>query len=334
MSITPADLGFYKPKTINDTATNGGRMSKNAFQDAALENIFPVIYLDNLASAQTHYRKMFLKVANDADIPATNARVAMLRPANQDDEVTFFQATQTDTQNDITGTEQQYGCGQLQADIIAGATTLTVTTEAGATRPIFDDGMLIMISNKTSVSSATGTREYVQLAATGAVSWTGNDATLTLAPGQSIQNAYLAADTYVSSAIDLGGIAGSSSAYSVTSSNGTFDDTGNPITVDAIGGIHENWTLTFTSATNYDLIGDTVGAVGSGTVSSDFSPNNPDFAKPYLTIPAAGFGGTFASGDQITFTTDPFAKAIWLKRYTPANAGAGQSDFILFMDVS
>ncbi len=329
-------MGFYKPKTINNTDTNGGRMSKNLFTDASNENIFPAIYLDALGSDIVRYRKMFLKIATDDDAVAASAKIAMLRPASADDEVTFFSGTHTDTQADITGSEQQFGCGQLTTDISAGATEMTVTSEAGAVRPVFDDGMLIMISDKTSVSSGTGNREYLTLAASNAVSWNGSDATLTLEAGSLPQNDYLAADTYVSSAIDVpGGIGGVSSAYSTLSSGGTFDNSGNPVMVDAIGGVYENWTLTFDSSINYTLFGDTVGALTGGNISIDFSPNNPDFSKPFLTIPSAAFFGTFVAGDQITFKTSPFSQAIWLKNFTLASASSSaQSKFILFYDVS
>lgn len=334
MSITPNDLGFYKPKTINESATNGGRMSHIPFTDASIGNIFNSVYTDTLQASQAHYRKLFCKVGNDDDTIAASCLIAMLRPANADDEVTFSPGTQDDTQGDLSGTEQQYGCGQLTADITAGATSLLVTTEAGAARPIFADGMKIMISNKASVSSGAGTREYLTLASSGAVSWSGNDATLTLASGQSLQNSYLSADTFVSSVVDAGQVAGESNSYSVTSASGTYDDVASPVSIDAIGGIHENWTLTFTSATSYTLVGDTVGNVGSGDISNNYSPNNPNFSKPYLTIPSLAFGGSFQSGDQITFTTDPFAVPIWLKQHVPAGAAAANSEFIIFMDVS
>ena len=172
------------------------------------------------------------------------------------------------------------------------------------------------------------------MASSNAVAWSGNDATLTLASGQTIQNDYLASETYVSSAVDAGQVAGTASNYSVTSTAGTFDDAGNPITVDAIGGVYQDWTLSFTSATAFDLVGDEVGNVGSGTISGDFSPNNSNFSKPFLTIPAAAFGGTFQAGDQITFRTTPFAVPIWLKQYVPASSAAGNSNFTFFFDVS
>ena len=149
MSITPNDLGFYKPTAVNESASNGGRMSHVPFTDAAVGNIFNSVYTDTLAAAQTHYRKAFCKVGNDNDEIATSCLIAMLRPANADDEVTFFLGAQTDTQGDLTGAEQQFGCGQLASDITTGATSLIVTTEGGSVRPIFADNMKIMISNKS-----------------------------------------------------------------------------------------------------------------------------------------------------------------------------------------
>jgi len=109
----------------------------------------------------------------------------------------------------------------------------------------------------------------------------------------------------------------------VTSTAGTLDTTTYPIILDNIGTVYEAWTITFSDATNYTLTGDTLtGTIASGTTSGDLSPTNSDVSKPYFTLEYEAFGGTFANGDTITFTTSPAAIPIGQKRVVPAGSAS------------
>jgi len=46
------------------------------------------------------------------------------------------------------------------------------------------------------------------------------------------------------------------------------------------------------------------------------------FTKPYFTIPAAAWGGTWANGETVTFITHPASIPIWEKRVIPAGANS------------
>lgn len=96
-----------------------------------------------------------------------------------------------------------------------------------------------------------------------------------------------------------------------TTSAGTFDET--KISGE-YGGIVQTWTLNFTSSTTFDIVGSTLGNVGSGSISTSTAPVNASRNKPYFSIDPAFFGGTWASGDSITFTTPAGAyyKSPWL----------------------
>ena len=89
-----------------------------------------------------------------------------------------------------------------------------------------------------------------------------------------------------------------------------------------IGTVEQTWTLTFTDATNYTVVGDTLGSVGSGTTAADFAPSNPAVSKPYFTLESAGWGGTWAAAQTIVFQTHPNAIPIWETRVVPAGAGS------------
>jgi hypothetical protein len=57
--------------------------------------------------------------------------------------------------------------------------------------------------------------------------------------------------------------------------------------------------------------------VGTGSISADFSPINPNTGQPYFTVDKEGWGGTWAIGETITFLTDPSALPIWWKEIVP-----------------
>lgn len=324
MSIQKSEIIWRHPQERSDSASNGGRMTSTAIPSGVKNSIWPDVPESERTSGSTKYRKVFIHIANDADLTLVSPRIFVETYTPGDDSITIFEGTQTDTQSSITGSEQQYGCGQLDADVSAGATSITVATE-GAALDYFKDGMLIRISDKATVDSA-GNEEYVRI--NGAPSYTGDVATITLLTA--LDNDYVASNTRVASVIEASDIEASYSGFTVTTAgDGDYDDTTNPVVLDHIATVRETWTLTFTDSTTFDIVGDTLGNIGSGNVSGTTSPTNPDYSKPYWTLEPAGFSGTWAAGDTIVFTTDPAAVPIWYKRIIPAGAASLTGDKVI-----
>ncbi len=321
MPVLASELKTYKAAVNNDTGGNGGRITSVLVADNVKNNAWPDIPEAERTAGSTKYRKAFAKVANDADLALQTARIFVALQTAGDDRLLIFPATQRDTQASITGSERVYGAGNLNADIAVSAVTVVVDTEAGADA-IFQDGDTVWIGD--------GTNEEFVTIDTGGVAWGADQATLTLVTGT--VNAYLAATpTKVASCIDAGTIQGTADNYAISSASGTFDDTTYPTGVDHIGGVEETITVTFTSATAFDVVGDTLGSLGSGTISANFAPNNPDFSKPYFTLDFNGWGGTWAIGDTLIFQTHPAAYPYWQKRIVPAGANSvsgNQADII------
>jgi hypothetical protein len=233
-----------------------------------------------------------------------------------DDSVTFFPGTHTDVQSSITGSERQYGTGKLNADVAVAATAITVLTE-GASLNYLRNGDLVRISNKTSVDDAVGTEDYVTI--NSAPTYSGSVASFVVTPA--LTHAYTAALTRVAAVYQAADTVGIISGL-VKTLGGTFDAVLHPILVDSIGGIYQTWTLTFSSATVFTVVGDTVGSVGSGNVSSDFQPTNSSYSKPYFVLPATAWGGTQVTGNTLTWITAPASIPIWEKRTIPAGANS------------
>jgi hypothetical protein len=311
--ITALELKLYRSLVINDTGTNGGRMSASEIVSGVMANLFPIVQEAERTAGSTKYRKVFAKVANDDDLTLYQAKLYLDKITPGQDIITFFPATQTNTQAAITGSERQYGGSQLNVPALAGDAVLAILVENGASPPIVNgDG--IRISNKATIDAVTGTEEYLTVTS---ASVAGNVMTLGIAPV--LANPYLTTDTRVMSvyrpaSTDVA--ASVSDLVAATASTGDF--TVANLLPDAIGGIEQTWTLTFTSATAFNIVGDTVGAVGSGNVGSGASPNNASFSKPYFVMQSAGFTGTFTTGDTIVFNTHPAAVPLWVKRVVPA----------------
>ena len=200
MPIQSNELRFYKAVTVNDTTSNGGRLSAVEIPDGVKNNVWPDVPQGERLAGSIKLRKVFIKVANDADITLIDPRVFVETPTPGDDRVLIFPGTQTDTQGDLTGSERLYGSGWLDADVSAGTTSLDVNCEA-ATDTIFQDGDLVRISDKNGVDDASGNVEFVRLADPGGVAWNGDKATLTFASGQALLVGYAAVGTRVGSVI-------------------------------------------------------------------------------------------------------------------------------------
>jgi hypothetical protein len=308
MSIQNHELKWYRSLIVSNTSANGGRLSTNQIVTGVRNNVFPDVSEAERVAGITRYRKLFLKVANTDNEMLANCMIHLLSITPADDYVTMFEGTQVNVQGDISS-PTEFGAGVLAASVNAGDSSFDVNIE--------NTGMVIF-HNTDTIFITDGTNEEYQANVT--VSKNGTVYTITLEAGAQLANSY-ASGSVVASCIDIGDVDYSIDDFVDTSVDGTYSETDN-ITVDNIGGIYETWTLIFTSATAFNCAGSFSGAIGSGSRNSDYSPTNPNFSRPYFTLKSAGFGGTWAEGDTIVFTTVPRAVPIWFKKVVPAAAAA------------
>lgn len=95
---------------------------------------------------------------------------------------------------------------------------------------------------------------------------------------------------------------------------GTFNNTANPITVTNEGALSERWAVIFTNSTSFNVSGEHVGVIATGNTSTDCSPLNPATGTPYFTIPAAGWGLGWATGNVLRFNTVGAYYPVWVVR--------------------
>lgn len=310
MSVLVTELKLYRPSVVNDTSSNGGRLS--TVQDApGLTNArWAAIDPDLATAGASLYRKGFLKVDNGSDLPASNMRVALFHPVPGDLKLFLLAGTQTDIQSEVGSTK--FGCGALDSNASAGASSISVLVEHGADI-VFRAGDELVITDRATRTGA-GNLEHHTVSGTPTVA--GDVVTIALAG--TLANGYSVSNTAVMSLLPLGTLQTSLGTPVVTSTAGTFDDA--EMAAHNIGGLHETWTFTFTSATAFTCSGDTVGSVGTGNVSSIFAPNNAAFGSPYFTVYPAAWGGAYLAGDTVTVLAQPAAGPFWENLVVPIGA--------------
>lgn len=315
MAIIGDELKYYQSKVVNDTASNGGRISFTEILSGLSNSWWPNILESQLATGLIQYRKGFLRVDNGLNEVASNLRVGLWRPTPGSDELYLAKGTQTNIQSDWIATPPAlYGCGKLDVSVLAGANSIDVLVEDGSVI-IFRDGDLIRISNETTLGE-NGTAEIHTVSGTPTV--LGDIVTIGLVG--SLANDYNSASTYVSSLIEESTVKGIVSGKIVTSTSGTFDET--QVTVGNLGSIYQTLTFTFTSASAFNVTSDEGITLPSGSTASIYGPTNNATGSAYLSIPPGAWGGTYATNDTVVFVTEPPCIGIIEKRVVPPGSAA------------
>ncbi len=303
-AIVDSDLMMYKAVTNDASASNGGRQSTIEVPNNTPRAFFPDLDAAQLAAGVTRWHKLFTQIETaGAGVEAESMGVMLRTPLLGDAKVYLAKGTYTDIQGDLSSPDL-YGAGTLDAGVSAGATSIDVAVEDG-TVPIFRDGEDIQIDDGVN-------REFVTISGTPVVAV--DVVTITLATG--LVHSY-DAGSFVRSIADYANIAAKSENFAViTSGSLALNDA--LVVTDALGTVYQNWNGTFTSASAFDLDGDTLGAgLSSGNTLTPFAPINPDTGTPYFTIPIGAWSGTPEIGDTFSLRTVPASLASWLKLVVP-----------------
>jgi hypothetical protein len=119
-------------------------------------------------------------------------------------------------------------------------------------------------------------------------------------------------------------------AVSGAAATGTFNDVGSPIGLTNKGAVTERWALQFTNSTTYNIIGEHVGVVGTGTTGADCEPINPATGVPYFSVLATGWGIGWAVGNTLRFNTVGAVMPYWAVRIVrPGEATVPDDSFTL-----
>ena len=302
MSIAASDIKFYKAVNNNDTAANGGRIGTTEIVDNSINNGFPNVSSANRVAGLTRYRKEFIRNENTGDLAMYSGEVWIGVRSTSDDYYQLKAGTDMDAQSDAEGYSDWCGTGLLANAYGSGESSIEVEFDTASgiwdTAPIhIDDGV-----------------NELDTSVVGTPSWVGNTATITIS-GELGHN-FSAITTVVSTIVDLGTIKTATDSWVETSSAGTYDEGTYPVTRYNVGTVTDLWTLTFSDATNFSVTGTNTGSVGSGDINTDFQPANG--SSYYFKIDKDGWGGSWANGNTVTFTTTHAGKGLWVKEVVPA----------------
>jgi len=125
--------------------------------------------------------------------------------------------------------------------------------------------------------------------------------------------------TYVSQTVNLADAVCALSGWAETSTLGTYNEATYPVLMYPVGTVDQTWTITFSNATTYNVDGSSLGRVVTGqAIAANCTPSNVGSTSYYFNLRAAGWGGTWAGGDTIVFTTAGSYKGFWCKQVVTA----------------
>ena len=93
-----------------------------------------------------------------------------------------------------------------------------------------------------------------------------------------------------------------------------YNDALYPIQITNKGAIQERWAIVFTDATNFRIIGEVSGQIGTGTVNTNCAPINPVTSEPYFILKKEGWGTGWVSGNVLRFNTIAAMYPLWCIR--------------------
>jgi len=111
-----------------------------------------------------------------------------------------------------------------------------------------------------------------------------------------------------------------------TPAPGTYNTTGYPIVVTNAGALTERWAIRFTTTQAFQIVGEGVGVIGTGSVNAITSPINGITGEPYFTIEIEGWGTGWQPGNMVRFNTVGAMYPVWMLR-TVQQGPEGDGDY-------
>jgi hypothetical protein len=95
---------------------------------------------------------------------------------------------------------------------------------------------------------------------------------------------------------------------------GEYDAVNYPIEVQNDGAVTERWRINFTTGNAFQVIGENLGVIATGTTGADCQPVNTLTGKAYFVLRWAGWGAGWAAGNQLRFNTIGATAPVWIAR--------------------
>ncbi|WP_281645564.1 hypothetical protein [Parendozoicomonas sp. Alg238-R29] len=110
----------------------------------------------------------------------------------------------------------------------------------------------------------------------------------------------------------------------------SYDTVNNPIEVSNKGAINARWALVFQNTTNFQILEEGLGVLGSGNIATDCAPINKAVGAPYFKVKSEGWGEGWKPGNVLRFDTDGAMAPLWVARVTkPGQATVEDDEFTI-----
>ena len=316
MAIIASEIAQYYAARRNQSnpAANGGRPSGTAVRCGQLHNIWPKVTTAQRLSGQTLAEKLFVRNRNAANETAGDAWIVLDKPTGHDEYEWIVGGDQDGMQTDIPAGARRYAAATLASAVAAGAASIDIALPNADLADCFQTGDTVIIY---SGGPLDGNATRWEAAVVASVAGSGTGLTLTLASPATLAHA---AGGFCCSAWLPGADFAPRIADIAQSGAGSYDIINHPIVLSNRGTIRQNWTLTYTSATQLEVSGDELGSLGEFAIASDIAPMDAS-GNPYFTLSAGGHGDGHAAGDTLSFKTWAAAYGVWRFKRTPPGAG-------------
>jgi hypothetical protein len=107
-----------------------------------------------------------------------------------------------------------------------------------------------------------------------------------------------------------------------------FNDALYPIVATNAGAYPDRILVRFTSASDFQVIGENLGFIAIGSINQDCQPINALTGKPYFKIPHQGWGGGWATGNCLRFNLAGACYPVDLIRATQPSDPSGNKDSV------
>ena len=337
MALDESSLIWRAPLSREQGSSNGGRMSTVEIVNNTPNNVFPNVYSAQRENGDTNYQLVYALVNGDAELGETlvDGFQYLFRQPEGDEYICFCVGNQRYTAGDYgfpdTDTERKYGPAELASDVVAGATSLTLTCKsadhASGADNCWADGDNFFITDKALYNSTTGNLEKLTVDGSPAVDPDGVTVTISFTPALvngytagAVVASYPAPQDVATNQFDnlvTTGITGTTTVDIATAGN---------VIVDSLGALEMTLTFTMTAATTFDVTTDYPGiaTLPSGNTTVDYAPQNDDVSRPYATF-KAGWITNGQAGDSFSLQIHPpvaLGGPMIQKKVVPAGAAA------------
>jgi len=103
--------------------------------------------------------------------------------------------------------------------------------------------------------------------------------------------------------------------------------TNNPIVVTNRDAIEERWALVFTSDKAFNIIGQTVGQIGTGSTTTLTAPINPMTGYAYFTIPSEAWGTGWSANNVVRINTAAAKYPVWIGNAIQQHQGSSSDNY-------